>query len=563
MHTTRHATRPLNPAKLTALGAVVAAFNAERRDWVNRLKPLSQLAVLAGSSLRKLRDAHIKAGYKSRYGLQARAWKLALTEAADLLDRHWQAQLVAVKDCIRQRAQFKDEERHLLYYALCGYDMIADVLGQKEPPSVTKKFGVAGVEGECEAIAPARRATLLRWLRRRLRVMLGKNNLPAVRAERSAVFDASSYKVFDHHAHWYVSLASLTPGKRITLPLLGDGAALSGNIRLVLENGRAEIHRCHTSPKGVKMPKARALKGKVAGTHSPGLAVDAGFTEVCVDQHGTVYGAGFGKLMKSASEARNAKGICRNKLRAVAAKARDKGNEAKARRIERCNLGTVKQTATLARAQKAVECHINQALNILLGGASAPPTFVVHEDLAKSSFKFKYGAAQNRTLSNWARGAFAERLEYKAQVRGSHLLAVNPAYSSQLCPICGFVDKKNRSGDRFQCLHCKHTGAADRIAAINLLARASDAEIECWMAPATVRAVLDERFNKRRLEAAEAAQAARVATVNGQVSDVVGAATRAPHSGEGRKKARLNPTTARKANNKPMAPPTVGAHGLP
>ena len=83
------------------------------------------------------------------------------------------------------------------------------------------------------------------------------------------------------------------------------------------------------------------------------------------------------------------------------------------------------------------------------------------------------------------------------------------------------------------------------------------------MAPATVRAVLDERFKKRRLEAAEAAQAAGVATVNGQISDVVGAATRAPNSGEGRQKARSNPTTARKANNKPSALPNSGAHGLP
>jgi Putative transposase DNA-binding domain. len=31
---------------------------------------------------------------------------------------------------------------------------------------------------------------------------------------------------------------------------------------------------------------------------------------------------------------------------------------------------------------------------------------------------------------------------------------VNPAYGSQTCIRCGFVDAGNRNGDRFKCLHC-------------------------------------------------------------------------------------------------------------
>ena len=97
MRCVRHYTRPLNAGKLAQLRALVHAFNVERAYWVDELKPLCKLAQLDGAGVRRLRDERIKAGYMSPHGLQARGWKLALTEAADLLSRHWQAQLVAVK----------------------------------------------------------------------------------------------------------------------------------------------------------------------------------------------------------------------------------------------------------------------------------------------------------------------------------------------------------------------------------------------------------------------------------------------------------------------------------
>ncbi len=75
---------------------------------------------------------------------------------------------------------------------------------------------------------------------------------------------------------------------------------------------------------------------------------------------------------------------------------------------------------------------------------------------ALSWIRFEYGAASNRSVSAWTRGVYTQRLNFKAQMRGSHLLAVNPAYSSQLCPDCGFVDSKNRTGDRFCCLYCRY-----------------------------------------------------------------------------------------------------------
>lgn len=545
MRTVRHCTLPLNPGKLSELTALAAAFNAERSDWLDRIKGLRHLPLLDGAGLRKLRDQHVKAGYVSPHGLQARGWKLALTEAGNLLDRHWQAQLATVKDAINQRrGQLTNNEAHLLSYALKSYGMLSDVLNGTVPASVEKKF--------CDLVPhEKRRKSLLRWLRRRLRAMFRDNRLPVAQAWRSVVLDACCYKALRHGGRWYVLVAGLTPRKRIALPLTGAGDGIRGNICITLDRGQVEVHVQHDTGKPQTVPLKQALAGKTSASHGPGKAIDLGFTEVAVDNDGTVLGAGFGRHMARFAAARNTKGQHRNRLRALADKARERGDEARARRIQAHNLGTLKQEAVLARQQATLEKHINQALRQLL---ASKPAFVVHEDLSRSGFKFRYGAAQNRSLSAWVRGVVAQRLEFHSQVRGSHLLAVNPAYSSQLCPSCGFVDSKNRSADRFQCLRCRHSGAADQVAATNLLARASDAEMACWMPPARVRGVLDEQY-QRRLEAAGVAQASAAVTVAGQTSDVVSAATRTPrgrsrpHSGESVSTARTHPTTTRRANN--------------
>jgi transposase len=77
----------------------------------------------------------------------------------------------------------------------------------------------------------------------------------------------------------------------------------------------------------------------------------------------------------------------------------------------------------------------------------------------------------NRRLSGWVRGEIQERVYFKAVVKGFHHEQVNPAYGSQTCPLCGFVDSRNRKGDMFKCLHCEHEDVADRVAAMNYAKR--------------------------------------------------------------------------------------------
>lgn len=91
----------------------------------------------------------------------------------------------------------------------------------------------------------------------------------------------------------------------------------------------------------------------------------------------------------------------------------------------------------------------------------------------------------------------ADRVEFKASARGSGRKQVNPCYTSQTCPSCGFVHRKNRNGDRFHCQFCRQVGHSDEIAALNLLERADDPDILLWMPKERVKLILLDRFSRR------------------------------------------------------------------
>ncbi|WP_431901107.1 zinc ribbon domain-containing protein [Nonomuraea sp. bgisy101] len=78
-----------------------------------------------------------------------------------------------------------------------------------------------------------------------------------------------------------------------------------------------------------------------------------------------------------------------------------------------------------------------------------------------------------RTLHSWA---FAQQIaftRYKAARLGMAFVLVDPSYTSQSCPECGFVSKANRPvRGRLLCTRCGLAGHADHIAARNIAQRA-------------------------------------------------------------------------------------------
>ena len=84
------------------------------------------------------------------------------------------------------------------------------------------------------------------------------------------------------------------------------------------------------------------------------------------------------------------------------------------------------------------------------------------EELNKKGF-------DNNLLGKWGYYQLQSMIEYKAERVGIKVKYVDPAFTSQTCSKCGYVDKENRiTQDKFECKKCGFTLNADHNAAINI-----------------------------------------------------------------------------------------------
>jgi IS605 OrfB family transposase len=84
---------------------------------------------------------------------------------------------------------------------------------------------------------------------------------------------------------------------------------------------------------------------------------------------------------------------------------------------------------------------------------------------------------QRAALHSWAFAQLGSFLAYKAKQAGVAFVEVDPAYTSQTCSACGWVDKRNRRSQAvFECGRCRFVGHADHNAAINIASRG----VERW-----------------------------------------------------------------------------------
>lgn len=76
----------------------------------------------------------------------------------------------------------------------------------------------------------------------------------------------------------------------------------------------------------------------------------------------------------------------------------------------------------------------------------------------------------NRSIAKQAWSTFRNLLAYKLDNLNGELRLVDPRHTSQTCPACLTVDKRNRrSQSSFKCVSCGHTANADVNAATNIL----------------------------------------------------------------------------------------------
>jgi IS605 OrfB family transposase len=123
------------------------------------------------------------------------------------------------------------------------------------------------------------------------------------------------------------------------------------------------------------------------------------------------------------------------------------------------------------RASNALRQRINEvAKEIVLS-----TDLVVVEKLKNMNNNSKLKGRLSRnirsSIGSWNYSHWLERIQLNCEMNRVSFRSVSPYYTSQTCPTCGHVDRKNRDGELFQCQECDQTGNADCIAAWNILMR--------------------------------------------------------------------------------------------
>ncbi|PWR07790.1 hypothetical protein DKT69_33870 [Micromonospora sicca] len=433
----------MNAGKYAALVEQARRLGRVRSEVWQRYGSINGAGV--GLRDRQVRDRWLADGTHVRFGVLANAWKETVRDAMADIAANLEAAKVEVRRAVLRRTS-DPVERERMFDAL------------KADRWAGNRF-------------------LARQMRKHWK--RGKN-----RTHDQIVVRADKYKTtVDGRGRLWLAVPGLKPRKMVKIPL-STTVAPTGTLRLILRGGRVEVHyqidasqvRSSQRPCGQRM-----------------VGVDKGYTEALTDSDGQPHGVQLGVLLTSESDRLKERNRRRAKLRSIANTAALRGDQAKAHRIKVNNLGTVKRDRQAARHRARVRTEIFTAVHRVVDKAAT----VVAEDLTKRfAGRKKLGKNINRRLAAWTKGVTAEALRSVSERRGSALVPVNSAYTSQTCHRCGRLGR--RSGDRFHCTWCGVVWQADVNAAINILHRAGDPDIALHTPHHKVRQILQDRTDRHR-----------------------------------------------------------------
>ncbi len=146
------------------------------------------------------------------------------------------------------------------------------------------------------------------------------------------------------------------------------------------------------------------------------------------------------------------------------------------------------------RLREFLNNKINRVLNRLIN--LYKPMKIIVEKLDFRSPELS--KRMNRLIQNFGKRYVKEKLERLQQLYGIEIVEVNPAYSSQECSSCGYVDGENRkSTQEFDCKCCGNKINAQVNSAKNLLERSSLREFHPYLPKKQVLKVLIKRHLER------------------------------------------------------------------
>ena len=138
----------------------------------------------------------------------------------------------------------------------------------------------------------------------------------------------------------------------------------------------------------------------------------------------------------------------------------------------------MRQTPSARRRMKAIGSRenrwmqdVNHQVSKALVKNNPKHTLFVLEDLSGIRNATERVRTKDRYVSvSWSFYDLEQKLIYKAKQNQSTVIKVNPAYTSQCCPVCGHIEKANRNKKihLFCCKNCGYKSNDDRIGAMNL-----------------------------------------------------------------------------------------------
>ena len=428
-------------------GKYAALREQARRLGQVRSEVWQRYGSIAGVGLtdRQVRDRWMADGTHLRFGVLANPWKETVRDAMADLSANLAAAKVEVRRAIHRRTNDPVERTRMLD-ALKADRWAGD-------PFLSRQMRK-------------------QWKR-------GRN-----RTHDQIVVRADSYNtVVDGRGRLWLAIPGLQRRQMVKMPL-STTVAPKGTLRLILRGGRVEVHY------QINASQMRSSR-RPCGDRT--IGVDKGYTEALTDSDGDRHGCGLGELLTAESDRLKERNRRRAKLRSIANTAALRGDHAKARRITVNNLGTVKRDRQAARHRARVRTEIFTAVHRVVDKAAT----VVAEDLTKRfAGRNALGKNVNRRLAAWTKGVTSEALANVSERRGSALVHVNAAYTSQTCHRCAGLGR--RSGDRFHCTWCGVVWQADVNAAINILHRAGDPDVALHTPRHRVKQILQDRTDRHR-----------------------------------------------------------------
>jgi len=277
---------------------------------------------------------------------------------------------------------------------------------------------------------------------------------------------------------WWVNLSTLEKGSKIAVPLLtyayhdARPGRVTNGIQVNERDGRMTFGL--VTDMGEVFAKSRAdYDGHGV------LALDFGLSTLFATSEGQLLGQGWLKRLKRYDAL----------ISMIAASQQRAGHKPRDSRRYRALVGDVRGF---------LRTEVGRVLNRLVEQGKPRELVLERLDFCHSDLSPRL----NAILRNCGRSIIQDKLRDLEERFGITSTEVNAAYTSQTCPCCGYVDKRNRRDQKtFVCLWCGHRMHADLNAAANIEARRARPNGWRFQGKAAVLAELVRAFGERRVRA--------------------------------------------------------------